>query len=599
MAKLPRAQLVDTSAAGHIEFGGGINVTGVVTATSFEGNTTGKAVDLSGSPNVVGAIITATTYRGSGSGITGLAGTSYIGQSTSFESAGTYNIDLSKGNVIHVDTGLFNGTATVGFSNTATGSGEIRVIAKNKCAMYNCRVEFNWPSNITWEGDGKKPPSIFNPRCNSIQEITLLTTDSGASWYGSESVRIDPQTTNVWNWGYDRRPSYFGQNYWNGTDDALNKYSSPISVGATYMSGPNPYSDFKDIQYGHYYALGLKNDGTLWSWGENQSGVLGRNCCATHPNVHVSSSPVQIGIGCDWASLGNANGSQPEQAGAIKNDGTMWIWGAGGSGFGNNTTNNYSIPIQIGHCMLHRWTCLGFSPTSGYALDDSGLMWAWGRNYQGQSTSGQLGVAPCNRSCPVKVCGNHCWKAVAAISSGKVAVRHDGTLWSWGCGHYGATGNSQWANGQSGFPCSPRQVGTDTNWKCVWGGEYNVAGLKGSSLWAWGNHQSGIIGCNTNEMHGCTSGGVSSPVAMWGGFHNNLKCIHFAGSTAVAVDCCGGLWAWGSNQDGKLAHNNTCSNAAWKGRSSPIRLHLNRRFGSVSGSMCHFSAFSATGDGGS
>ena len=582
MAKLPRAQLVDTSVAGHIEFGGGINITGVVTATGFEGNTTGTATNLTGSPNVVGAIVTATTYRGSGSGITGLAGTSYIGQTTSFTSAATYTIDLSKGNVVHIEDGGFNGTATVGFSNTTTGSGEVRIVRKPICASCNCEIYLNWPSNITWEGNGQKPDSIFNPRCNNLQEITLLTTDSGASWYGSETVRSNPSTSNVWAWGWQYQNGVWGDGGYNTVCCHCGKVSSPVSIGASWMSGCNPYSDFKDIQFGNYYALGLKNDGTLWSWGMNWSGGFGTN----EDGNCTRSSPVQIGIDNDWRSLGNTNAGVAGVAGAIKQDGTMWVWGDNGSGnIGNNTTCSYSIPIQVCHCQGYKWKCLSFSSDGALAIDDNQFLWGFGRNYQAQRSAGQLGTSINNKSAPAKVCAASCkWTAITMMQSGSMGVQSDGTLWAWGCGAYGQLGLSQWTGGGAGFPCSPRQVGTDTDWKCVWGGEYNGAGLRGNQLYMWGSGSYGNLGNNSTIQR-------SSPVAALGNFHCNLRCVHFAADAVGAVDCCGRLWVWGLNQDGKLGINCHCTN---KNYSSPIQIMCDKKFGAITGGMCQFTAISIT-----
>ena len=42
----------------------GVVVTGVATATSFSGNLTGDATGLSGTPNIVVGVITATQYVG-------------------------------------------------------------------------------------------------------------------------------------------------------------------------------------------------------------------------------------------------------------------------------------------------------------------------------------------------------------------------------------------------------------------------------------------------------------------------------------------------------------------------------------------------------
>ena len=58
---------------------GGINITGVATATSFSGpltgNVTGNATGLTGTPNLVVGIITATTFSGVPEGYNNLKAT--------------------------------------------------------------------------------------------------------------------------------------------------------------------------------------------------------------------------------------------------------------------------------------------------------------------------------------------------------------------------------------------------------------------------------------------------------------------------------------------------------------------------------------------
>jgi len=51
---------------------GNLNVAGVITASSFVGNVTGNATGLSGAPNLNVGVVTATSFSGSGSGLTGV-----------------------------------------------------------------------------------------------------------------------------------------------------------------------------------------------------------------------------------------------------------------------------------------------------------------------------------------------------------------------------------------------------------------------------------------------------------------------------------------------------------------------------------------------
>ena len=51
---------------------GGINISGVATASSFAGNVTGNATGLSGTPDIVVGIATATSFSGDGSNLTGV-----------------------------------------------------------------------------------------------------------------------------------------------------------------------------------------------------------------------------------------------------------------------------------------------------------------------------------------------------------------------------------------------------------------------------------------------------------------------------------------------------------------------------------------------
>ena len=115
-------------------------------------------------------------------------------------------------------------------------------------------------------------------------------------------------------------------------------------------------------------------NGALWSWGQNQNGVLGVNSQIRY------SSPVQVGSGIDWENLG-VDGRRYAGSGGIKSDGTMWLWGRNSSGsLGQNNKTYYSSPVQVPGTS---WSKFGYSVDKVGGIKTDGTLWTWGRNNQG------------------------------------------------------------------------------------------------------------------------------------------------------------------------------------------------------------------------
>lgn len=96
---------------------------------------------------------------------------------------------------------------------------------------------------------------------------------------------------------------------------------------------------WREIAAGFRHSFAIKNDGTLWGWGANFLNQLG-------DGINKSKDkPFQIGSEKDWKIVrgGNSNGM------AIKNDGTLWGWGDNYSGqLGNSTDQMIPLPTKIG-----------------------------------------------------------------------------------------------------------------------------------------------------------------------------------------------------------------------------------------------------------
>tara|TARA_Y100001963_G_scaffold1049_1_gene1533 strand:+ start:354 stop:1025 length:672 start_codon:yes stop_codon:yes gene_type:complete len=144
----------------------------------------------------------------------------------------------------------------------------------------------------------------------------------------------------LWGWGSNGGGEL-------GTNDTV-KYSSPVQV---------PGTTWDKVSSGNYTVTATKTDGTLWTWGNNSQGALGLN------DVTQRSSPTQVGSGTNWsepmAQLSYDGGGQI--AGGVKTDGTMWVWGQNERGeLGQNAISpgntGYSSPVQIPGTT---WTWIG------------------------------------------------------------------------------------------------------------------------------------------------------------------------------------------------------------------------------------------------
>ena len=138
--------------------------------------------------------------------------------------------------------------------------------------------------------------------------------------------------------------------------------------------------------------MGLKTDGTLWGWGDNQAkGQLGQSGKTEY------SSPIQI-PGTTWKSIS----SGAYNAYATKTDGTLWSWGYNNHGqLGQNSRTDYSSPKQIPGTTWDLVRGTGYYNVCATKTD--GTLWTWGRNTGG--ALGQNQPVSSARSSPVQVPG--------------------------------------------------------------------------------------------------------------------------------------------------------------------------------------------------
>jgi hypothetical protein len=171
---------------------------------------------------------------------------------------------------------------------------------------------------------------------------------------------------------------------------------------------------------------------------------------------------------------------------ALTTSGTLYAWGIQSSGqLGLGDTIARSSPTQVGSSSW-RMVSAGSYNTAG--ITSTGTLFVWGNNAGG---AGQIGDGTIiARSSPVQI-GSSSWTMVLIANTTTLAIRSDGTLWSWGGLNFGQLGTA----GPS--RSSPVQIGLLNNWRAIYGG-WSVFGITTSNkLFAWGWNSNGQLGDGT------------------------------------------------------------------------------------------------------
>ena len=273
------------------------------------------------------------------------------------------------------------------------------------------------------------------------------------------------------------------------------------------------------VQDESYFTLALDSDGTVWSWGANGSGQLGRadglyqdaNLAAPVPGL---SNVVAIAAG--WA-----------HSIALKSDGTIWAWGYNGLGeLGDGSTmmRDYPAPV-IG---VTNAIAIASGSDFSFALCADGTVWGWGYN-----KDGELGIGNTeNQLQPVRVPALTNVVALSVGLSHALALQSDGTVLVWGDDWYGQLGDGGYAGS-----LVPVAVPGLSNMVALAGGAYHsLAFDTDGRLFEWGDGEYDQLGNGVEDSRQMPFplNAVSNVVAIAAG----------AGSSLVST-ADGRIYQWG------------------------------------------------------
>jgi alpha-tubulin suppressor-like RCC1 family protein len=269
--------------------------------------------------------------------------------------------------------------------------------------------------------------------------------------------------------------------------------------------------------------VAVKEDGTVWTWGDNRYGRLGNGWFGGNSTV-----PVRVHGLSDVVAVADANYATL----ALRADGTVWAWGA--TVLGRWDPFETAVPLQVPG--LTGVTEIAAALGTAYALREDGTVWSWGYNDSGQTGTG----SPDYRvPLPTQVSGLSEVTAIAGGYATAYAVRSDGSVWAWGNNGDGELGTGS-AGGTSPVPL---QVAGLTGVTDVAGEFGNAYALRADgTVWAWGEGSTGQLGSGVD----CGFEICVSPPVQVSGLTGVVEVIATVNS-AMALDDTGRVWVWGAN----------------------------------------------------
>jgi alpha-tubulin suppressor-like RCC1 family protein len=371
--------------------------------------------------------------------------------------------------IILVSTGDGSGTVTINFINDAGSQmqipfsyGAVQKIAagiQHSLALSKGGTVWAWGRNS--HGQLGTATTDYNSVPVQVWGLTNAIAVAGGQYY---SLALKSDGT-VWAWG----------------DNSNGQLGNATATNSNVPMQVQGLTNAIAIASGWNHSMALKSDGTVWAWGDNSNGQLG-NATATNSNVPVQvqglTNAIAIAAGL-YYSL------------ALRSDGTVWAWGFNGYGvLGNGTTTDSHVPVQVQHLT----NAIGIAG-GGYhsmALRSDGTVWTWGYNGYGE-----LGTATTsNSSVPVQVQFLTNAIAVAGGMYHSMVVMSDGTVWGWGYnGYIGLLGNGTTTD----LSRVPVQAQGLTNAIGIAGGGYHSMAVRSDgTVWTWGSNDNGQLGNGTN-----------------------------------------------------------------------------------------------------
>jgi alpha-tubulin suppressor-like RCC1 family protein len=272
---------------------------------------------------------------------------------------------------------------------------------------------WGWGANNAFElGDNTRRDALVPKQILGLPAMAAV-----AAGY-STSFAID-RTGTVWSWGDDGTEGRLGRRDASGVPPRRR----PLPI--TTLSGVS------GISTSAYHTLALTSDGSVWSWGMNLFGQLGDGTTfdrGAPVRVNGLSNIIAVAAG-NFHSL------------ALDRNGNVWAWGYNPTGsLGDGTTTDRLAPVRV--VGLSNVAAISAGEHYSCAFTADGRLWSWGWNAAGQLGTGSSLSAVSTAAGVADPAG---FQSVSCGAAATVAMRSDGTVWTWGRNFEGQLGDGTFA----------------------------------------------------------------------------------------------------------------------------------------------------------
>ena len=242
-----------------------------------------------------------------------------------------------------------------------------------------------------------------------------------------------------------------------------------------------------------------------------------------------------------------------DQTLARKADGNLYGWGSnlfGQLGDGTSTSRNTPTLVSGGSTL---WKQIATGDQFVIALRSDGTLWSWGLNQVGQLGDGTT----TNRATPAKIGAATDWVFVAAGKRHAFAINSKGLLYGWGGNFNGQLGDGTTVSKFVPTP-NPTTMSTPNSsgaavvaaktWKSVVAGDTHSLGIDtANGLYGWGGNASGQVG---NALPADSLAPVKIGFSFW-------ASVSAGGAHSAGIRTDGTLFAWGSNSNGQVGNRSS------------------------------------------